>query len=159
VRNGGPSAVPQLTPAPLAGTSPNCSSRPGERCWQAFRRTPRANMTRPRTYLSAPIPKADVDHAEGVFEELRHFGNRRVAYLAIFPAAAMMWLVSGSLFLGRGVGTTMLTVSSSGMAERSMVARMCRNRRRGAGCSCGRLGYTSGQRSIRRLLRARRRCP
>src|ERR1035441_5394833 len=45
------------------------------------------------------------------------------AYLATSSAAAMMWLMSGSLVLRRGVGTAMLTVSSSAMTEESMVAR------------------------------------
>src|ERR1039458_1256975 len=38
VRIGRPSRAPQLTPAPLAITSPSSTARPGEKCWPASMR-------------------------------------------------------------------------------------------------------------------------
>ena len=46
-RIGRPSRAPQLTPAPLARTSPSSTARPGEKCWPASMRTPRRNIERP----------------------------------------------------------------------------------------------------------------
>ena len=46
-RIGRPSRVPQLTPAPLAITSPSSTARPGEKCWPASMRIPRRNIERP----------------------------------------------------------------------------------------------------------------
>src|ERR1035437_1843195 len=46
VRISRPSRAPQLTPAPLARTSPSSTARPGEKCWPASMRTPRRNMER-----------------------------------------------------------------------------------------------------------------
>jgi hypothetical protein len=48
-RSGRPSKAPQLTPAPLARTSPSSTARPGEKCWPASMRTPRRNIERPAT--------------------------------------------------------------------------------------------------------------
>ena len=48
-RIGRPSKVPQLTPAPLAITSPNSTARPGEKCWPPSRSVPRTNIERPAT--------------------------------------------------------------------------------------------------------------
>src|ERR1035441_10666795 len=49
VRIGRPSKAPQLTPAPLARTSPSSTARPGEKCWPASMRIPSTNIERPAT--------------------------------------------------------------------------------------------------------------
>src|ERR1039458_8151319 len=49
VRSGRPNSTPQLTPAPLAMTSPSSTARPGEKCWPASSRAPRTNIERPTT--------------------------------------------------------------------------------------------------------------
>jgi len=46
-RMGRPRSVPQLTPAPLARTSPSSTARPGEKCWPPSRKVPRRNIERP----------------------------------------------------------------------------------------------------------------
>src|ERR1035441_3410340 len=46
-RIGRPSRTPQLTPAPLAITSPRSTERPGEKCWPASMRIPRRNIEMP----------------------------------------------------------------------------------------------------------------
>ena len=57
VRDGRPSKVPQLTPAPLARTSPSSAERPGEKCWPGFEQNSKYEHRKACYDSSAPIPE------------------------------------------------------------------------------------------------------
>jgi hypothetical protein len=74
-RNGRPSRAPQLTPAPLAITSPSSTARPGEKCWPASRRAPRTITSKGLPGFPAVFPEIRSPAGVTAPDKERSFSN------------------------------------------------------------------------------------